>query len=170
VADVINELTQLRERVGLSIRELAQRAGVSPSTIWRIEHRRMDPTVGMVDRLRGALESAAGVVEPVVRRDAIVSLALGQATAAKVLADPDRHCARARRRIAAMSAQRGLGELTLRSLVRWQRLLDGPLEGVVAALIDSSDDGYELRQSTPFAGLLTDDERARVIRRARRAH
>ena len=50
--------------------------------------------------------------------------------------------------------------------MEWQRILDGPLEGVVAALIDPGERGYELRQNTPFTGVLTDDERLAVVRRA----
>ena len=48
-------LREERRRAGLSIRALGKVAGVSPSTISRIESGRMDPTVGMLSRL---LESA----------------------------------------------------------------------------------------------------------------
>ena len=37
---------------------------------------------------------------------------------------------------------------------------------IVAALIDPWERGYELRQNTPFTGVLTNDERLAVVRRA----
>jgi transcriptional regulator with XRE-family HTH domain len=50
-----------RVRVGLSKRELASLAGVSPSTVGRIEAGTMDPTVTMVQRLIAAAGAAATV-------------------------------------------------------------------------------------------------------------
>jgi len=51
-------IERARVRVGLSKRELASLAGVSPSTVGRIEAGTMDPTVAMMERLI----SAAGAV------------------------------------------------------------------------------------------------------------
>lgn len=42
---------EARERAGLSQRQLAERAGVSPSTIARIERGRMEPTLDLLLRL-----------------------------------------------------------------------------------------------------------------------
>lgn len=44
-------LRDARARAGLSVRELADCAGVAPSTIARIETGRVDPTTGMLERL-----------------------------------------------------------------------------------------------------------------------
>ncbi len=43
-----------RESAGLSLRSLAERAGVATSTVLRIEAGQVDPTVGMLARLVGA--------------------------------------------------------------------------------------------------------------------
>jgi transcriptional regulator with XRE-family HTH domain len=43
-----------RSRAGLSSRALAERAGVSPSTITRVESGRIDPTTGMLERILAA--------------------------------------------------------------------------------------------------------------------
>ena len=51
VAEVVRDR---RESVGLSVRDLAKRAGVAASTVQRIETGRMDPTVSMVERLLAA--------------------------------------------------------------------------------------------------------------------
>lgn len=132
--------------------------------MWRIESGRLDPTVGMMRRLLDAAGSTSA--SAVSTREAVVSLALGRRTAAEVLLDPDDRLPRARARVAAVLAD-DRGFPGARSwAAEWQRILDGPLEGVVAALIDPRERGYELRQNTPFTGVLTDDERLAVVRRA----
>jgi transcriptional regulator with XRE-family HTH domain len=42
---------EARRRAGISQRELAKRAGVSPSTVTRIERGRMEPTFDLLTRL-----------------------------------------------------------------------------------------------------------------------
>jgi transcriptional regulator with XRE-family HTH domain len=49
-------LREWRERRGLSLRALAERAGVGYATVWRIEHGELSPTVTMLERLARALE------------------------------------------------------------------------------------------------------------------
>jgi len=157
-----------REEAGLSIRELAGRAGVAASTVWRIESGRLDPTVSMLERL---LEASAAV-RPVghATREAAVSLALGRLVASAVLRNPAQHVERARSRVAAILEDQTGPQGQRLWATEWQRLLDGPLEGVVAALIDPSERGYELRQNIPFTGLLADEERLEAVRRASREH
>jgi hypothetical protein len=48
-------------------------------------------------------------------------------------------------------------------LDEWSRVLDGPVDTVLATLTDPSPRGREMRQNSPFAGLLTDDERATIV-------
>jgi transcriptional regulator with XRE-family HTH domain len=48
-------LREWRERRGLSVRGLADRAGVSFPTVWRIEAGKLSPTVAMLDKLAEAL-------------------------------------------------------------------------------------------------------------------
>ena len=40
----------------------------------------------------------------------------------------------------------------------------------MVALIDPGEHGYELRQNTPFTGVLPDEERLAAVRRASREH
>jgi transcriptional regulator with XRE-family HTH domain len=59
-ADTLTPVTTLRlrewrERRGLSVRGLADRAGVSFPTVWRIERGEMSPTVAMLEKLAAAL-------------------------------------------------------------------------------------------------------------------
>jgi transcriptional regulator with XRE-family HTH domain len=56
-------LSQSRARAGLSCRQLAARAGVTGSTVARIERGEMEPTVAMLDRLTAAAGSVLVVTE-----------------------------------------------------------------------------------------------------------
>ena len=49
-------LRQWRDRCGLSLRALADRAGVSFVTLSRIENDRLSPTVAMLEKLAKALD------------------------------------------------------------------------------------------------------------------
>ena len=52
--DAAEVLHFARKDAELTVRELAERAGVAASTVSRIERRQMDPTVGMLARLLAA--------------------------------------------------------------------------------------------------------------------
>jgi transcriptional regulator with XRE-family HTH domain len=56
-----------RERRGLSLRKLGERAGVSYVTIARIESGAMSPTVAMLEKLAEALEISVREFFPVER-------------------------------------------------------------------------------------------------------
>ena len=45
----------------------------------------------------------------------------------------------------------------------WERLLNGPVDRLLAALTDRSLRGRELRQNSPFAGAVPEDERQRAL-------
>ena len=164
---VAEELRALRDRYGVSIRELAARARVSPSTVWRIEAGQVNPTIGMVERLRAAVGASPAAPNT---REAAVSLVLGRLTAATLLRDPLPVLRRAQARVERLLDDPTLARGTRRWLSEWQALLDGPVEEVVAALIDPSERGYELRQSTPFTGVLSDEERLAAVGKATREH
>ena len=109
---------------------------------------------------RSVVESLLGVSS--MTRDEKRSLRLGCAVAGKVVRDPQRWLSLARRNLSKMQAihTRGQGAALL---AQWERLLDGPLEGVLEALTSPSPRARELRQNTPFAGVLTPRERLQVL-------
>src|SRR5262245_28482336 len=51
--------------------------------------------------------------------------------------------------------------------LRWARILEEPLESVAALIVERSDLAQELRQSSPFAGVLDPRERWRIWRETR---
>lgn len=58
--EIAVRLRRVRERHGLSQRELARRAGVSNATISLIEHGRTDPSLGMLKKILEALPLSMG--------------------------------------------------------------------------------------------------------------
>ena len=49
------------------------------------------------------------------------------------------------------------------ALLEWQRLLGGPREALLALLESPGERATQLRQSSPFAGALSADERNRIL-------
>lgn len=52
-------------------------------------------------------------------------------------------------------------------LLEWQSVLDGPREELLALLVATDERATRLRQSSPFAGILSAEERAAIIRQFR---
>ena len=96
------------------------------------------------------------------------SLLLGHAIAGRVAIDPAGSRALARSNLARMQASVTRGS-TRKWLYEWERLVNGPLVDLLTALTSPSPRSVELRQNLPFAGLLSEDERERVLVNARDA-
>jgi hypothetical protein len=90
-------------------------------------------------------------------RDQRRSLALHLAIAGELAARPDKVLGTARRNVGVMRAA-GPGGQEL--LAEWDRILQLPPMLVASRMLDPSEHGRDLRQVTPFAGIL--DARARA--------
>ncbi|MGI8537219.1 MAG: helix-turn-helix domain-containing protein [Mycobacteriales bacterium] len=95
-------------------------------------------------------------------RDQLRSLWLSHAVAARLVEDPTGVLAQARRNLTAMQARSARGEAKL-WLQQWAQLLAGPVEDVLEALTSRSPRSRELRQNSPFAGVLTEQQRQTVL-------
>lgn len=88
------------------------------------------------------------------------SLALHRLVAEKLRADPsfiERACANIHRWLGTCSPN-------LRpALLEWRMILDGPREALLDLLQCTDERATRLRQSSPFAGILTTAERTRVF-------
>ena len=165
-------LLAARVEAGLSQRELAPRARTSGATIAAYERGTKEPRLSTLRRLLEAagmrLELSYGPTStrrpPVaLTREEERSLALHRVIALRLAADPKRALAKARRNLAVMrranadgSAKGWLGD--------WQRRLRGPLPRVIEVLVSTNQHARDLRQVTPFAGVLSDDERQAIYR------
>ncbi len=158
----MNSIRILRGLRGLTQAELAEAAGTSQPTIAAYETGRKSPTLRTVERLAEAagLEATVTFHPPMTREDRR-SLHLHRAIARRLEREPKAVLARARETLALM--RRGHREAE-RLFREWEVLLDRPVSDLVSVLIDPSPRARELRQVTPFAGVLSAGERAAVYR------
>jgi hypothetical protein len=95
-------------------------------------------------------------------REQIRNLWLHQAVARKIVIDPERTLQRARVNLRRLHAAHPRG-MAAHWLYEWERLLDRPVDELLEALTSRSERGCELRQNSPFAGVLTQRERGRIL-------
>lgn len=157
----MNPVRTLRERAAVTQAALARAAGTSQPAIAAYEAGRKSPTMSTMERLAAAvgLEAAVDFVPPLTREDRR-SLALHRAIAARLAADSPPVLARARRNLERMAAAAPRSQL----LREWGVLLQRPVPALLPVLSDPAPWARELRQVTPFAGVLTAAERAGVYR------
>ena len=127
--------------------------GTLPST--RVgSHRRV--------RLADVLLVAAGTAPEGLRRDQERNLRLHIGLAGELVADPDGVLRKATGNLDHLLAEHPRGQAR-RRLIEWQRILRGPLLGVVEALTAPSEPSIELRQNSPFAGVLAPERRQAIL-------
>lgn len=165
-------LRDARSSARLSQRELAARAGTSGPAVAAYEAGRVEPRFSTLQRLLAAAGQRLSVgVEPLgtpLTREERRSLFLHEAIVQKILERPDETLQHARRNLQTMrrADKRGRAAPWLDA---WDRLLgSNDVGAVVAVLTDPSDpQASELRQNTPFAGVLPPRERWDRYRRFR---
>jgi hypothetical protein len=103
----------------------------------------------------------SGCVEPVHSDHSRLderSLAMHQLIAAKVQADPAL-LDKARENVRRWQESDGSPKL---ALAEWEQILSGPVNQVAQFLAERSERATRLRQSSPFAGILTEAERRAI--------
>jgi transcriptional regulator with XRE-family HTH domain len=162
----MNAVRRLRRLAGLSQHALAARAGTSQPTIAAYEAGTKSPTLRTLERLAEScgLSASISFVPPLTREERR-SLYLHEAIAGKIAVDPSAALARARVNVTTMENANPHARVLLDE---WRSILDSGVERVLAVLADAGMHARELRQVTPFAGLLTTSERAQVYRRFER--
>jgi excisionase family DNA binding protein len=97
-----------------------------------------------------------------LRREEERSWWLHHAVAGRLVADPGGVMMRARANLAHMRQVHDGGEAD-QWLDQWQAVLDAGSDAVLEVLTSRSAVAVEMRQNTPFAGILTDAERMAVL-------
>ena len=119
-------------------------------------------TTGSHRRVRRADVEALGTRTQRLTRDQNRSLWLGYAIAGKLVADPSGVLEKAQKNLALLRRVHSGGS-SGRWLAEWEKLLDGSDEGVLEALTSRTPRARELRQNSPFAGVLTEHERQKAL-------
>lgn len=96
------------------------------------------------------------------RRDVERSLWLHGAVAGRLMLDPDGVLAKARANLSKLQRIHRRGEVPA-ALTEWERILDHGVDAVFQALTSRSPRAAELRQNSPFAGVLPEAERLQVL-------
>ena len=158
----MNPVHLLRLAAAKTQQQLAALADTSQSAIAAYESGRKSPTWRTVERLARAAGYEVDVrYMPALTREDRRSLALHAAVAARLRAAPDAVRARAR---ASLARMRALHPGARPLLDEWRMLLRRPLDDLVSVLTDPAPRARELRHVTPFTGVLSAAERARVYR------
>ncbi|ROO87860.1 hypothetical protein EDD29_5507 [Actinocorallia herbida] len=94
-------------------------------------------------------------------REAERSLWLNRAVVAELESDADRVLGTARRNLERMRGREGWGHNPW--FVRWRIVLDSGVDAVIEVLLSRDPEAVELRQNTPFAGVLAQEDRERLL-------
>ena len=164
--DVGSHLRRCRERAGLSQQALAISAGTSQPTVAAYESGRVTPSVSTLDRLLAACGYALDIVpdtdSPRWTRVEEKSLAVHRQIAARLLQSPEPTVKKGRTNLDRLrNADHGH---SARWLDEWDKILDQPTDEIVTAMLARTQRGIDLRQMTPFAGVLTDSERRMALK------
>jgi transcriptional regulator with XRE-family HTH domain len=161
-------LREARLSAGLTLDELAQRAGTSAPTLSNYERGRKEPRLETAQRIVRAsgfeLQVAitpVGLARPLTRKDR-QSLALHRAVAVRLFDDPDEVLATADRNLRRLQEVHGDGP-SAPYVDAWAALLAGPRDDLFDVLTATSQRARDLRQTSPFAGVLDPDDRERVL-------
>ncbi|MGB5952102.1 MAG: helix-turn-helix domain-containing protein [Ornithinimicrobium sp.] len=119
-------------------------------------------TVGTHRRLRRQDVERARHRTTKMNRSDRRSLWLNVAVAGQLVRDPETVLRRARENLALMQTKhtRGQGAMWLR---KWEDLLDGPVEQILDTLTSQTPLARELRANSPFAGVLSSEDRERTL-------
>jgi excisionase family DNA binding protein len=99
---------------------------------------------------------------PGLSRDQLKSLWLHQAVAGNLVADPDLVFNKAQENLDRLLRQHR-NTMTEVWLKRWQERIDDGPSAVLKALTSEDPDSVELRQNSPFAGVLSPQQRSKVL-------
>ncbi len=148
-----------RRELGLTQGQLAELAATSRERINTYEREHVSPQADTLERVLAAMQSEL-IAVPVLTFEERRSLAISTAVAVKLAANPAPVLAKGRENIVKM---RSIGASEQRWVDVWESLL-ALGAGPVGALLTSLDRfARDLRQSSPFAGVLSEGERRHVL-------
>ncbi|ATG53107.1 excisionase [Brachybacterium vulturis] len=117
--------------------------------------------VGTHRRIRRS--DAQQVLEPELTREQEKSLWLHRALLGPLMIDPSTVLDQAQQNIERWLPKHRADGMAAGYLRQWKQILDSGVDDVVAVLVGTDEHSSELRQNSPFAGVLPEDDRRRVL-------
>ncbi|MCP4767869.1 MAG: helix-turn-helix transcriptional regulator [Gammaproteobacteria bacterium] len=157
----MNIIQQLRHQAGITQQELANAGGTSQSTIAAYESGSKSPTLRTVENLARSqnLEFRVDFKSPMTRED-LRSLAFHRAIADLLREDPEFIVRRARGNLAKLASMHpDAGTL----FDKWREWLSFPPTILIDKILDQQQENCEMRQVSPFSGLLNAQQRTQVL-------
>ena len=160
-------LADVRRRAGLSPRTLAAASGTSAPTLRAYEHGTKEPSWSVARRIVRAagfdLDLSVVAAGRSRTSDEMFKLELDRLIAAHLIADPGTVLTVARRNLARARVERPVHEQGWIS--EWENIIEQPLLAIVSLLLADDAESLYLKQTSPFAGVLTQDERLQAMQR-----
>ncbi|MDE0230794.1 MAG: helix-turn-helix transcriptional regulator [bacterium] len=157
----------IRTVAGMTQRDLADAAETSQPTVAAYESGTKSPTWRTVERIASSVGLACyPAIGAALTRDQERSLFLHAAIAKELRVRRTEIIEIARLNISRM---RSVNPHAWRLLDDWERILHGTTSQIVACMLDPGEHGRDLRQVSPFAGVLTPAQRVAVYRSFRSA-
>ena len=116
--------------------------------------------IGTHRRLRRA--DVEALAKPTLTRDQERSLWLHRVVAGRLTMEPDGTLAKARANLDTLRRAHQ-GNVAQRWIEQWQILLDGPIDSLLDILTSPTGRAIELRQNSPFTGVLSEQERQMTL-------
>lgn len=161
----MNPIKRLRLQKGVTQSKLALCAGTSQPTIASYEAGEKSPTLDTLFRLAESLgfETQISFSSPLTRED-LRSLAYHQAIMKKLKKNPNEVILKAKQNLKKM-IRANPGAKTL--LQCWKIWISLPIDDLIYCAMDKSSFARDMRQVTPFAGVLTARERSEILNKFR---
>ncbi|WP_332642188.1 helix-turn-helix domain-containing protein [Aeromicrobium sp.] len=159
------------EKTMLTTGEAAEILGVSRQHVVNLSNRGEITSTKVGAHRRIPLSEVQRLQRPGLTPEREKSLRLHQALIGDLLEDPDAVIGKARENIARWLPQQRPDGMSAIYLREWERILDSGIDQIIDAFTATDEKSYELRENSPFAGVLSQERRVKVLRtiRERRA-
>ena len=146
----------------ISTGEAARLLGCSRQHVVDLCGRGVLPYVSVGSHRRVRRVDVTGLMRPELTRDQERSLWLHRVVAGRLALDPQAVLTLAARNLQHLRQVHPRG-MTAQWLDQWQKVLDSGEDAVFSVLTSPSARAVDLRQNSPFAGVLSDQERAAAL-------
>ncbi|EKD50707.1 MAG: putative transcriptional regulatory protein [uncultured bacterium] len=158
----MNFIRLLRTATGLTQTALALRGNTSQPTIALYESGAKSPNLSTLINLAKAVEKDVVIqFVPIMSREDKRSLAFHQAIAEKIRQNPSACINKAKQNLQVLQTKHKEANLLWN---QWKKWLNMPVESLVQKILDPGISARDLRQVSPFSGLLTPKERLQILK------